>query len=259
MLCTSMMVALIGCGANDIADDESLEAFEDMLNNELSGQDVVGNPTEYKGNEFCDEISEAYYNVIDNAPLIDHMSCAYAMRDMVNADCYSMDILETRELQKNIMKRYFGEPTAYYMNLTNECSVYSTAMNNVGITVYDTGVNFIYKIMPWTFVDVYSEGFNIVDQADIEKMHQKNIITKEQLYADYSDMSYEELANELGSEGLLLAVKLWNDSTDKQVPSCEISWYCPEEDKLLIYARAAYEHIEVKDRTEVYPGSWLNI
>ena len=217
------------------------------------------NIAKYKGSDYVDTIPSDYYNLIGEAPMINHMELLDLEKNYV------------RNLEKGYIDpdatlmactEKFGEPilvpSSYGM--VEGCE-YSTKYDYVFISF--RGVSSVdcieYDIqsydydfdeyipdkdkdfdafIQWTYSDeVKGTGFwikqdlNSVYEEDYKAMHGKNIISAKELQDDYSNMTYAEIANKLGSTGLLEYFMHYSYNKSGEMA---VTWYCPEEDSVLV-------------------------
>jgi len=210
----------------------------------------------YTGSEFTDAIPSDYYNLIDAAPMINHV-------DFLDIEKQFLRTMDKGYLGDEatvmVCTEKYGKPTLVPSSygMVESCE-YSTKFDYVFIALkgipYSDGFEYGLNVFDYTFKEAipdpdkdldafiqwtYSDevkgtglwnplGFDSVYEDDYEKMHGANIITKKELYADYSNMTYAEIANKLGSTGLLNYFQHFSDNG-----KIAATWYCPEADSVL--------------------------
>ncbi len=262
ILCLTMTFSAVGCGSNAIewggsdARDKRLNGSSSTADSEQTGspstadnEQTGSSPTTYKGSEYCEEIPSGYYNLIDNAPIISHTDFADTLAEVYDGikDDYSINALD---VLYDIVRKKYDEPIAYSTGMfSTRGAIYSTVFGNICVVITSTtdydGGDLEYAIVNYDYSSIsgpsgnaddlagYSESksYATVDSSSMEKMYGKNMISSDDLNKDYSGLTYSQIADELGSAGLLSLCEVCGKGYDNRLVA---TWYCPEEDSILV-------------------------
>lgn len=227
-----------------------------LSNNDSDGNNSKGSnggksssPTAYSGSDYCEEIPVVYYNLIDNAPIISHTDFVDTLNKVYDEikDDYSIYAID---IFYDIANNAYGEPTYFATRGFGPVgALYSTSFDKVCIflttnSVYNGG-DVVFAITPVDYSKITgpsgdtddvsgtftSTSFYDVSPSTTESMFGHNIISSDALHGDYSGLTYSEIADALGSEGLLTEFELFGKGYDNKLVA---AWYCPEEDSVLV-------------------------
>ncbi|MCQ2522559.1 MAG: hypothetical protein MJ105_09305 [Lachnospiraceae bacterium] len=280
ILSAAMMVTVAGCGAK--GNEQGTD------NAENASSERKGAVTEYMGNDFCEEIPSVYYNLIDEAPIIDHMNFTGILRDISSRTEFTTPQDEKAAILLENLENKVGEPTFFGYNNSRlfQYPMYSTAFDNVcvGFQCVDLGPCLLdFVIVPveyeendgggetvWTpdgdVIKYYSGRFDLTSYEnfaleDLQVVYGKNMISAEMLHNDYSGMTYAQIAEELGSTGFLNAIEIREKDEDSfGTTTILASWYCAEEDAMLsLQVKYTMTDIESKESYKEYYAEYEEV
>lgn len=205
--------------------------------NSKSSENSVDNSqlTEYSGMVYFDYVDTAFYNVIDAAPAIniDVLTGSFDEDDVyIFCDLDYSKYPETEwDTNDNVLTlstnfhdiivkiREFRGPYRYY-----------SIQNSLWVPKLDFDV--VEAEIPVSFQLHRNDDAPLAaTQEDFKVMFSNNTISAEQLATNFSNKTYSEIVNELGSIGLLQYFNFSGHASDSQ--EIRIMWYCPDEQKIL--------------------------